>query len=282
MRPDADKVFILKSNFWLDVAEVLQEASRRAVMPRFASLEPGEIEFKSTNEPVTVADREAEALIARALRQLTPGAAVIGEEGCAADPRLLDQLRHGLAWLVDPIDGTGNYLAGRGPFAIMVALLKDGELLGSCILDPLANRLAMAEQGGGAWINGCRVQTQALPDAVGQLLGIVSEAFIPPEQKPVIARVRQAVAEVLPTARCAGHEYPQVALGERDFAIYWRTLAWDHAPGAIFLREAGGTVTHLDGTPYRPADPRPGLLLARTPKVASELLNVLRLQGDSI
>lgn len=264
---------------WDRVPQILREAAHATVMPRFSKLAPEEAEFKAPEEPVTVADREAETLISRLLVELTPGARVVGEEACAADPRLLASLGQGSAWLIDPIDGTRNFMDGRPPFALMVALLNDGEIVGCCILDPVRDRVAQAELGGGAWIDGERVRTADEPRHAGDLRGIVSDAFLPAERLGIVDAVRQKVAEVLPTQRCAGHEYPQVATGERDFAIYWRSLAWDHAPGTLFLREAGGTVTHLDGLPYRPADPRPGLLLARTADVSRRLLNIISTSG---
>ena len=61
---------------------------------------------------------------------------------------------------------------------------------------------------------------------------------------------------------CAGVDYPLVAEGDRDFVLFWRTLAWDHAPGALVVRESGGVVAHLDGVPYTPARQREGLLVA--------------------
>ena len=77
-----------------------------------------------------------------------------------------------------------------------------------------------------------------------------------------------------PTARCAGHEYPLVATGARHFALYWRTLVWDHAPGALLLTEVGGSVTHLDGAPYQPTRSRTGLLLAHNPLISKALLDL--------
>ena len=66
-------------------------------------------------------------------------------------------------------------------------------------------------------------------------------------------------------------EYPAVAQGDRHFALFWRTLAWDHAPGALLLREAGGSVMRWDGSAYLPAIPGEGLLIARNPAVADEV-----------
>ncbi len=253
------------------VGELLRQTAATAVMPRFKNLQSDENEMKAPGEPVTVADREAEELISRGLLALLPGARVIGEEACAAEPSLIDHLGEGTVWIVDPIDGTANFVAGRSPFAMMVALLNDGETVGSWILDPLSDRLAVAERGSGAWINGKRIAATASTPNLSDLRGIVSDAFCPPDRLKFVERLRGCVSEAFPTARCAGHEYPLVAMGQRDFALYWRTLAWDHAPGALLLTEAGGSVTYLDGSPYRPAVRRTGLLLTHN-KAIGQLL----------
>jgi fructose-1,6-bisphosphatase/inositol monophosphatase family enzyme len=257
-----------------EVGELLRAAAATAVMPRFAHLQPCKAEMKAENEPVTIADREAEALIGRSLRSLLPNSRVIGEEACSAEPWLLNTIGDGTVWIVDPIDGTANFAAGRPPFAMMVALLQDGETIGSWILDPLSDRLAVAEKGGGSWIDGQRVRTSSEPSDLPSLEGIISGAFIPPDHLGLADKLGQAVRMVHPTSRCAGHEYPLVATGTRHFALYWRTLVWDHAPGALLLTEAGGSVTHLDGVPYRPTIPMTGLLLAHNPLIARALLAV--------
>ena len=257
---------------WNDVARVLQLAAERVLLPRYGKLKPGEVSYKAAGEPVSVVDREAEEFISRELLRLTPEALIVGEEACAATPALLDRLGSGTAWLIDPIDGTGNFLAGKGPFAIMVALVQRGQIVGSCIHHPLTGQTMTAQAGGGAWIDGERLRTPVRRTRPSELCGIISDAFVPQEHMPDVRRVAESVGAVAQTQRCAGFEYPQVALGNVDFAIYWRTLAWDHAPGTLLLREAGGSVTHLDGVDYEPARPRSGLLLARSPEIGAELL----------
>ena len=257
------------------VGEVLRDIAAAVVMPRFAALRPGEVEMKSANEPVTIADCEAEVFIGQALLALIPHARIVGEEACAADPTLLDHIGEGTVWIIDPIDGTANFAAGRAPFAMMVALLQNGETIGSWILDPLSDRLAVAERGGGAWTNDQRIRTSTAPIALDLLGGIVSTAFLPASQQHLPDRIGAAVGRVYPTARCAGHEYPLVASGEHHFALYWRTLTWDHAPGALLLTEAGGSVTYFDGTPYQPKSTRSGLLLAHNPAIARDLLRLI-------
>lgn len=264
----------MNSKVMRGVTEVLREAAERVVMPRFNSLQPGDTIMKSAGEMVTIADREAEAMIGRSLQLLLPHARIIGEEACEAEPALVKSIGDGTVWIIDPIDGTANFAAGRAPFAMMVALLQDGELVGSWILDPLTDRLAVAERGGGAWINGERVKTSTKSVDLACLHGIASEAFLPAERRVLIDRLRECAGTVIPTARCAGHEYPLVATGTQHFAFYWRTLVWDHAPGALLLTEAGGSVTHLDGTPYHPARQRTGLLLAHNALISKALLGL--------
>ena len=146
------------------IAAVLRHAAATVVIPRFQRLAAAEVEEKSPGDLVTIADREAEAVIAQGLATIRPDARFVGEEACAHDPSLLDDLGHGAVWIVDPIDGTGNFAAGRRPFALMAALIEDGETVASCILDPVDGRLAAAERGAGAWLDGARiVPTAASP-----------------------------------------------------------------------------------------------------------------------
>lgn len=256
------------------VGAVLRDAAARAVMPRFRSLAEQEIEEKSPGELVTVADREAEVIISAGLAAIRPGARVIGEEACSGDPSLLDGLDAGEAWIVDPIDGTGNFAAGRAPFSIMAALLRHGDPVAAWLLDPLTDSLVAAEQGAGAWQNGVRVSSPQPAAAPTAWRGIASRLFLPEKGHAIAGAVETVVAAVAPSQRCAGAEYPLVATGAIDFAIYWRSLAWDHAPGTLIVREAGGAVTRLNGSPYRPVEPGMGLIVARTPEVAATLVEI--------
>ena len=245
-------------------------------MPRFKTLGAGDLEMKSPNEPVTIADREAEAQISAMLIELIPGSRVIGEESCASRPALLDNLGEGSVWIVDPIDGTANFAAGRAPFAMMVVLLREGVSIASWIYDPLNDRMAIAELGGGTWINDERLRASPSSVDPGRWHGIISRAFMPEEGEKMVDVLSRSIGRADPTARCAGHEYPLVATGARDFILYWRTLVWDHAPGVLLLTEAGGRAIHLDGAHYDPTITRSGLLLAHDAAVADTLLALLR------
>ena len=259
------------------VESLMREAAERAILPRFRMLAAHEIEEKSPGELVTAADRESEAILTEGLAGLLAEARVVGEEACAIDPGLVEGLDRGLVWLVDPLDGTANFAAGEEDFAIMVALLRDGVAIAGWLLDPTSGRLARAERGAGAWIDSERLCTPSRP-AGSKLRGAIGR-FMPPAMQEEVTRRVEAGATLLPGLKCAGAEYPLIALGERDFAFYWRTLAWDHAPGALFLEEAGGKATRPDGSAYLAGSTGSGLIAASTPETWTEARRLLLGEG---
>ncbi|HXH83004.1 MAG TPA: inositol monophosphatase family protein, partial [Candidatus Tectomicrobia bacterium] len=223
------------------VAVLMRLAAIEAILPRFRRLERHEIAEKSPGEVVTAADAHAERLLAPRLCDLLPGSRVVGEEAAAADPSLLEGLASGTVWLVDPLDGTANFAAGRPPFAVMVALLRDGVTTTAWILDPVTDALAVAERGAGAFLDGARVrvapddrEARVLDDAgaarvphhAGAALvrGSVSARFLPADHQASIARRAAGIATLLPGFLCAGREYPAIVTAERDFALFWRVL----------------------------------------------------------
>jgi fructose-1,6-bisphosphatase/inositol monophosphatase family enzyme len=253
----------MKDKSFERVGALMAEAAERAILPRFRTLAQHDVEEKSPGELVTIADREAEAILAAGLAPLLPGSRVIGEEACSIDPRLLDTLGEGIVWLVDPLDGTGNFVAGRPEFAVMVALLREGATQAAWILDPLSGQLARARLGSGAWIGDIRLRSA--PQVPGRRLRGSIGRFMPEEMQSKLAERLRSGAERLPGLMSAGVEYPMIGAGERDFAFYWRTLAWDHAAGVLFVNEAGGKAARPDGSAYQPASEGNGLLAAASP-----------------
>src|SRR5262249_10982747 len=141
---------------------------------------PEDIASKGPGDPVTVADREAEAALAAGLTGLLPGSSVVGEEAVSSDPSLRDRLRlPGEVWLVDPIDGTANFAAGREPFAVPVALLRDPVTVAGWILDPVNGSIAVAELGSGASLDGQRARTHAGHRAGHELRGPAAVTVAP-------------------------------------------------------------------------------------------------------
>lgn len=242
------------------IAELMRDVAAEVVTPRFRMLAAHEITEKSAGEIVTTVDREAERRLYDGLAALDPGARIVGEEAAEQDPSLLDRIGCGRVWLVDPLDGTANFAAGREPFGMMVALVENGVPLAGWLLDPLSGRLCVAEKGKGARCDGVVVHSRATGQS--PLVAALGTRFLSPERR---ARVHEHAAKhltIVPIPVCAAASYPYLALGETDIAMFQRILPWDHAAGALFLTEAGGVVSHWDRSPYRVGGPGIGVLCA--------------------
>jgi fructose-1,6-bisphosphatase/inositol monophosphatase family enzyme len=252
------------------VLAVMHDAAARAVMPRYQSLESHQIDAKAADDVVTIADKEAELILAEGLARILPEAAIVGEEAAHADPALLDRLGDALCWIIDPIDGTNNYASGKPPFGIMVALSQGGETVAGWILDPLTGRLCHAHRGAGAFIGEQRIRARATgqqPPIAG-----ISLMFVNPDQRAAMMRDIAPHYTLVDIPRCAAEQYPRLVLGVNDLSIFERTLAWDHAAGVLFVNEAGGKVARPDGRPYRVDEAHlPGLIGAASPALWDEL-----------
>ena len=257
------------------VAELVEQVSTSVIETRFAALAGADVREKSPGELVTDADVEGERLLTAGLVGLWPGTPVVGEEACANDPALFDALNAEWAWLVDPIDGTGNFVSGSTEWAVMVGLHRNRETVMSWIWQPMHRRMYVAERGAGATVDGVPLVSAPRPADESALRGAVLRRFLDTE---TLARVDANVArfgEVTAGRMCAGTEYPAIVEGEQDFALFWRTLPWDHAPPVLLLTEAGGTARRPDGSPYHPSDARVGLLVAANEGIWAKAVHLL-------
>ena len=244
------------------VAAIVREVAASEIVPRFRSLSKADIREKGPGDLVTVADEAAERALTARLTDLLPGSQVVGEEACAADPTVLSRIsaNDDPVWIIDPVDGTGNFANGRPVFGVLLALSVGGRTVAGWIHDPMADRMAVAEIGQGAWMAGERLQ--ALPGGqLESLRGSLSTKFFSPAEKKRIEGLRPHFASTY-RLFCAAHEYLNLLTGKGQFALYNRTMPWDHAAGALAYAEAGGHVAKWDGTPYHPGDISGGILLA--------------------
>jgi fructose-1,6-bisphosphatase/inositol monophosphatase family enzyme len=248
---------------------LFQHVSETAIMPRFRNLESTEIADKGKNELVTIADQESEVLLAEGLEKIMPGLAIVGEEASESDPSVLDGLSR-QCWIIDPIDGTGNFASGNAPFGILIALADGGVTQDGWIYDPLTKRFCTAHLGEGAFLNGERVTaktTGQTPPIAG-----ISTLFMKDGLREQMQEHIAPHYTLVDIPRCAAEQYPRLALGTNDVTIFQRTLPWDHAAGALWLNETGGKVARNDGSDYRVDEwDRPGLIGAASPFLWEEL-----------
>jgi fructose-1,6-bisphosphatase/inositol monophosphatase family enzyme len=236
-----------------------------------------EREEKSPGELVSQVDRDAEALLVDGLRDLTPDIPVVGEEAASADGSLLAALSDdGPVWLVDPLDGTGHFLDGSPDHAIMLALVRRGRTVAAVVHQPQHERMYTAELGGGTWRDGMRLRREpADPGDLSRLRGAVLRRFLDNPAREAVDNNASRFGDLTPSSTCAGVEYPRIVEDGADFLLFWRTLEWDHAAGALLLTEAGGAAVRPDGSPYRPDNQRAGLLVAADPVTAAAVLDGL-------
>jgi fructose-1,6-bisphosphatase/inositol monophosphatase family enzyme len=249
------------------VGEILAAAAQSEILPLFRRLESTQIRQKtSAFDVVTHADEAAEAFITRNLLSAFPGAVVVGEEAVHRDPGLLDAIATAeLAFIVDPIDGTKNFVSGLPLFGVMAAATSHGRVIAGAIHDPLRGDCAYALAGGGAWLehaDGSRVDMHvAAPVPVAQMEGIVGTTFLP---EPLRTQVNSRLSRLSTTTwlRCSAHEYRTIAAGHCHILFYNKLMPWDHAAGWLMHQEAGGYSAHFDGTQYLPTHTSGGLIYA--------------------
>jgi len=203
------------------------------------------VEAKSTaTDPVTEVDREVEARLVAALLGARPDDGVVGEEGA-------DRVgTSGVRWIIDPIDGTVDFVYGIPGCNVSVAAEVDGVVVAGVVVDPLHRDSFAAARGEGATRNGVRIRCTGVVDPASALIG-TGFGYDPAER----ARQAAALAVVLPRVRdirrigAAAVDLCWVACGRLD-GYYERNLkVWDWAAGALIASEAGAVVGTVDGSP---------------------------------
>lgn len=250
------------------LANALQEAAAKEILPRFRNLGAGDIRAKTEAiDLVTEADVAAERLIRDRVADILPGALFVGEEAVAADPDLLGKLGGAdLAVVVDPVDGTYNFAAGLPLFGVMLSVISGGETIAGIIYDPMGNDWVIAEKGSGAWLcaangNQTKLEVGDAPLDLGQMVGIANVGYFTPEVRRELL-VNLADVRLFTTYRCAAHEYRLLCSGYAHFLTYNKLMPWDHLAGTLISQEAGAYAARFDGSPYLPHHTGGGLLIA--------------------
>ncbi|MFT3761772.1 MAG: inositol monophosphatase family protein [Pseudoxanthomonas sp.] len=189
-------------------------------------------------------DADAEKAIIKELKRAYPDYGVVGEEGGKAEGR--DKRRF---WVIDPLDGTSNYLHGFPHYCVSIALVADGEPTDAVIFDPLRNELFTASRGAGAQLNERKIRVSERKDLGGAM---IHTGFPPRERARVGAHLKcidalLAQAEDIRRSGSAALDLAYVACGRADAYFEAGVKAWDIAAGVLLVREAGGKVCDFRG-----------------------------------
>ncbi|MGJ8534251.1 MAG: inositol monophosphatase family protein [Alphaproteobacteria bacterium] len=261
-----------------NIIDAVREAGRNEIMPRFRKLDAASINSKSApDDLVTIADENAEKLIASLVRQVLPEADFVGEEASERDPSLMSLIDGSeMAVIIDPVDGTWNYANGLATFGSIIAVTRRGETVFGLLYDPVMDDWIAAEKGSGAWsvtTGDKRVLSCAQPQDI--LSGYIPFNMFSPDVKKDLFGVLPQFDRVA-SLRCSCHEYRMLAQGHVGFCIAATLKPWDHAAGALIVEEAGGVARLIDSIPYRPGIFTGTMLTAVSEDVFENVVSILR------
>lgn len=211
--------------------------------------DPARWTAKGRHDFVTEVDRTSEAIITEVLERAEPGSRVVGEE---LTPELKQE---GLVWIVDPIDGTTNFIHGYPAYAVSIAAAVDGRLEAAVVLQVETDQRFTAARGQGAACNGTSLEVSTITDPKHALIG----TGFPFKDLRHLDRYQQQFARVVPAtsgvrrAGSAALDLAHVAAGWFDGFWELSLAPWDIAAGLLLIREAGGIVTDLEGREIGPA-----------------------------
>ncbi|MQS36084.1 inositol monophosphatase family protein [Streptomyces katsurahamanus] len=260
-----------------DVEEAIRKAAAAEIMPRWRQLAAHEIVQKSgPHDLVTTADRLAEEHLTASLTALLPGSVVVGEEAVHADPSIYDAIRgEAPVWIVDPVDGTRQFVRGEQGFCTLVALAVRGEVLASWTYAPALDQMATARKGAGAWLGSERLLPGAPEPGADLEVAMSHPDYTTDEQKRALLSLDTPGVRARPCGS-AGLEYLGIARGMVDAVAFSWELAWDHAAGLLLVAEAGGADLTLTGEPFRIAGGNTlPFTAARTPETAERVRALL-------
>ncbi len=268
------------------VVRLIEEVAKQEILPRFGKLSESDIAYKQPDDPVTVADEGAERILTERLVDMMPGALVVGEEACSRDPSILNRFAEDRpVFVIDPIDGTRHFAAGRPTFFTMVALVEKNEIIAGFVHHPLSGETMTAEKGGGAWLNGKRLRALA-PVPLREARGTIGQRVwhkLPEE--------RAKLQAAMPSIECnplSGYAAPRLLMSGTYFGLteavpqthfrccpYWST-PWDDAAALLAHAEGGGVFSHWDGQPYQLTQLRRGIIMAPNRAMIDEIVEFFK------
>lgn len=235
--------------------EICERAARAGAVELMAWRDRFQVEEKGPKDLVTEADLASQRAIREIVQRAYPEHQFLGEEDGL--PEDLERVLDGFCWVVDPLDGTTNYVHQMPAFAVSVALCRDGAPLAGVIYDPILDECFSALRGEGAWLNGRPIRSSR-ETALRSALVAASFSANVPRGSIEIDRFIRVLHECRALRRLgsAALNLAYVACGRLDG--YWATSVkpWDVAAGALLVQEAEGRIRHLDGSSFKLADPR--------------------------
>ena len=216
----------------------------RGLARDFGEVENLQVSMKGPGDFVSAADRRSEQVLMAELKKARPGFGFLAEEsGETEGPDRANR------WIIDPLDGTMNFLHGIPIFAISVALERDGAIVAGVVFNPVLNELYVGEKGAGAFLNDRRLRVARRSKLEDCVIATGMPQLIRPGQDAYLAELKAALPKIAGVRRTgsAAIDLAWAASGRFDGMWQHGLAPWDIAAGMLLLREAGGYVTDASG-----------------------------------
>ena len=230
----------------INVLEKICDKVSKVIIRDFGEVEKLKVSRKGPGDFVTKTDKKVEKIIIEELEKARPKYGFIAEE--SGERKNESEFN----WVIDPIDGTSNFIHGIPHFAISIALEKNGEVISGIVCDPIKNETFYAEKGRGAYLNNRRIRVSSRK-SLDEVIGLYGcPPMIKIDGNKFFDQIKKASSQIhkLRNYGSAALDFAYVAAGRADFAWYDHLNYWDYAAGKIILLEAGGTITDFAGKSF--------------------------------
>ena len=217
----------------------------KSLIRDFGELEKLQVSSKGPGDFVSAADKRSEKIIIEELQKAHPDYGILSEES-----GIINANNNEKRWIIDPIDGTSNFLNGIPQFAISVGYEEKGEIVSGMIFDPIKNEMFFAEKGSGAFLNNSRIRVSNKSDFKNACMVTGGPKFASEKRESILNEYKKISMEVRGSIRKTGSaalDLAYIAAGRYD--AYWQRELnyWDIAAGIIIVKESGGYIESLNG-----------------------------------
>ena len=258
-----------------EIESILFDVSKSLILPKYKRLKESDIKLKNKADFVTIVDIEVENKLEKILLRLLPNSLFIGEESYSRNQNIINFYKEDkYCWTVDPIDGTKNFIKGNDKFAVMIGLTYKDTIIQSWIYKPITNEFSYAKLNEGSFINGKKYiisKKTEITDSVGS----ISTKYWEKDYEVKILNIKKNIFKDINSYGCIGFEYVDIAKSYRDFTILSKLHPWDHIPGILLVKEAGGSILHFDKSEYNHATNKNNLIVANSNLLQNELFNLI-------
>ncbi len=234
---------MLNKNGFLDIAVKAAKLAGKVILGNLGKISKKDIDLKQTSDFVTHVDKESEEVIIRTIKEHFPDHHIFAEES------IKDTETEGYRWIIDPLDGTTNFIHSYPVFCVSIALQYKRAVITGVVYDPLRDELYTAERGKGAFLNGTPIRVSAVSDTKDSL---ITTGF-PFKRKDIVDQYLKLFKNILfrvsdlRRAGSAALDLASVACGRCEAFFEVGLSPWDVAAGSLLIQEAGGVITDFSG-----------------------------------